>query len=143
MNSFKQPTLFHHHSCPWLRRTALPWECSSSPSWGTHSGVPWALCTVRGSKDEVKRDIASLWFSHICVCVCVCVCVRVSGVGATLEAQVSHQPSCCFSGKSPQEHLRASEGGDFLTCEHCDPCTVQRTLVEQHFGVFVCVSFRA
>ena len=52
----------------------------------------------RGSYDEVKRDTSIPLVLTCCVCVRVCVCVRASEIGTMPEVQVSHQPSCCFSG---------------------------------------------
>lgn len=92
------------------------------------------LCTFGGASGEVESATRTpSVFTRF-----ACVGVGASGSRMSPEVQVSLRPRCCFKGGAPGS---ASEGGDFLTFEHCDPFIVQRTLTEQHFGLFVCLCF--
>lgn len=106
----------------------------SSSEVHTLSGLLGSLCVWRLIGWTGKSHKCSSVFTHL-------VYVAASGRGTWLEVWVSHRHSCCFWGWRPWESFWASEGGDFLTSEHCDPFAVQRTLMKQHFELFVCLCF--
>lgn len=62
-------------------------------------------------------------------------------VSGELEHQKAMVPPLWLQGWESLRVPLSLPGGDFLTPEHCEHFIVQRTLMEQHFGLFVCLYF--
>lgn len=137
MHPFKEPTLFHHHSCPCLRRIAFPRECGFSPSWVTHSGALGPCVQSGALRRSEDRHSIPLVLTRLRVCV-----LEPPKFEQRCKSRCPTSLAVALAGSAPRSTSKPLRVVIFSLVEHCDPRTVQRTLVEQHFGVFVCVSFR-